>query len=372
MTDDRSRTGASPQRPGDGPIPSFDLYGVLDVRPEATQQEIREAVASMDRRLQTATARQRGGSTARQKRFNIARHWLLDPERRRRYDADVARRAAGGAAAVRTGGVRGGSATRASGATSWLSRPLTWVGVAVVALVVGFLVLRPGSSGTGSALTGSPSASAAAGASSSAGTARGVNCPTAQPTAAPAGQSELVTIETPKGKMEITVVNDLSPIAAGNFVALASCGYYDGVVFHRVATLQDGTPFVIQGGDPTGTGTGGPGYTIQDEPVTTTYRRGTVAMARTSAPNSVGSQFFIVLDDKDGAVLASANTYQIIGSVTSGMETADAIYADAGGQENPANPIPMTKVTAGPPGPYAPPPSSAPSAAPSTAPSASQ
>jgi cyclophilin family peptidyl-prolyl cis-trans isomerase len=147
--------------------------------------------------------------------------------------------------------------------------------------------------------------------------------------------------------MAITVENDLSPIAAGNFVALADCGYYDGVVFHRVATLGDGTPFVIQGGDPTGTGGGGPGYTIQDEPVKTPYKRGTVAMARTSEPNSVGSQFFVVLDDKDGAVLSSANTYQIIGSVTSGMDTADKIYAAAGGVELPTNPVVMRKVTVG-------------------------
>jgi cyclophilin family peptidyl-prolyl cis-trans isomerase len=193
-----------------------------------------------------------------------------------------------------------------------------------------------------------------------------VNCPTAQPAAAPAGQSELVTIETPKGTMEITVVNDLSPIAAGNFVALASCGYYDGVVFHRVVP-----DFVIQGGDPTGTGGGGPGYTIQDEPVTATYSRATVAMARSSAPNSVGSQFFIVLSDNARQALQSYNTYQIIGSVTKGMEVADAIAA-AADKELPTNPIPMTKVTASPPQPYSPPPSSAASLAPSTAPSASQ
>jgi cyclophilin family peptidyl-prolyl cis-trans isomerase len=154
-----------------------------------------------------------------------------------------------------------------------------------------------------------------------------------------------VTIETAKGKIAITVEADLSPIAAGNFVALSECGYYNGVVFHRVATLQDGTPFVIQGGDPTGTGTGGPGYEITDEPVTAMYGRGTVAMARTAAPNSVGSQFFIVLDDKDRDVLASANTYQIIGTVTSGMETVDAIYAAAGGQELPKSPVVMDKVT---------------------------
>jgi cyclophilin family peptidyl-prolyl cis-trans isomerase len=368
MTDDRRRPGSAGAKqggPSDGPVPTFDLYAVLNVRPDATAQEIREAVATMDGRLQTAAARQRGGSTARQKRFNIARHWLLDPERRRRYDADVARRTAGGAAAVRTGGVRGGSATRGSGPTSWLSRPLTWVGVAVVALVVAFLVLRPGGTGLGSSVTGSPGPSAETGASSPAAV-RGVNCPTAQPAAAPAGQSELVTIETPKGTMEITVVNDLSHIAAGNFVALASCGFYDGIVFHRVVP-----DFVIQGGDPTGTGGGGPGYTIQDEPVTATYSRATVAMARSSAPNSVGSQFFIVLSDNARQALQTYNTYQIIGSVTKGMEVADAIAA-AADAENPTSPIPMTKVTASSPQPYSPPPSSAASLAPSTAPSASQ
>jgi cyclophilin family peptidyl-prolyl cis-trans isomerase len=170
-------------------------------------------------------------------------------------------------------------------------------------------------------------------------------CPTAQPEALPAGETRTVTITTALGSIELTLEADLSPIAVGNFVALAECGYYDGIVFHRVATLPDGTPFVIQGGDPTGTGTGGPGYQIQDEPVTAEYGRGSVAMARTSAPNSVGSQFFIVLDDGARDVLASANTYQIIGSVSTGMETADAIYAAAGGVELPADPVEMTDVS---------------------------
>jgi cyclophilin family peptidyl-prolyl cis-trans isomerase len=102
--------------------------------------------------------------------------------------------------------------------------------------------------------------------------------------------------------------------------------------------------FVIQGGDPTGTGTGGPGYEIQDEAVTATYSRGTVAMARTSLPNSVGSQFFIVLDDAARSSLASANTYQIIGTVSSGMDAVDAIAA-AADAELPSNPVVMTKVT---------------------------
>ncbi len=214
-------------------------------------------------------------------------------------------------------------------------RPLA-IAILAVTLVVAC------STGGGGA-TPSPSVSAppvSAEPSSAAGA-----CPTAQPPALGAGEKRLVTIETAKGSLAITIEADLSPIAAGNFVALAGCGFYDGVVFHRVATLQDGTPFVIQGGDPTGTGTGGPGYTIKDEPVTATYGRGTVAMARTSEPDSVGSQFFIVLDDKDRDVLASANTYQIIGTVTSGIETVDAIYAAAGGQESPSDPVAMTKLT---------------------------
>ena len=194
------------------------------------------------------------------------------------------------------------------------------------------------STSAASAPAGSPGGvpSAPAGSGSAAGT-----CPTSQPPALAAGQKRVVTIETAKGKIQITVQADLSPIAAGNFVTLAGCGFYNGVVFHRVVPQ-----FVIQGGDPTGTGTGGPGYTIKDEPVTATYGRGTVAMARTSAPNSVGSQFFIVLADSARTALADPayNNYQIIGTVTSGMEAVDAIAA-AADAETPTHPIAMDKVT---------------------------
>lgn len=197
--------------------------------------------------------------------------------------------------------------------------------------------------GACSATGGSPAPTTAIGPSIGASGAGA--CPTSQPPALAKGETRTVAIETAKGTFAIKVEADLSPIAAGNFVTLAGCGFYNGVVFHRVATLPDGTPFVVQGGDPTGTGGGGPGYSIQDEPVTATYKRGTVAMARTSEPNSVGSQFFIVLDDKDQSILAQYNTYQIIGSVSAGMDTVDAIYAAAGGQEQPANPVAMTRVT---------------------------
>jgi cyclophilin family peptidyl-prolyl cis-trans isomerase len=165
-------------------------------------------------------------------------------------------------------------------------------------------------------------------------------CPTAQPTPLPAGETRTVTIETERGTIVVKVEGALSPIAAGNFVALAGCGFYDGVVFHRVVP-----GFVIQGGDPEGTGGGGPGYTIQDEPVTATYRRGTLAMARTPAPNTQGSQFFIVLDDAAAdRGLAQANTYAIFGQVVEGLDVVDAIAA-AADAELPSDPVAMTKVT---------------------------
>ncbi len=214
---------------------------------------------------------------------------------------------------------------------------IRWLAGALVVLVVvavgAFVLMGPG--GAGGAV--SPSANPSAGASSATGTG---SCPTSQPAALPAGETRTVTIQTDKGQIVIKVQGDLSPIAAGNFVALASCGFYDGIVFHRVVP-----GFVIQGGDPTGTGTGGPGYTIKDEKVTATYSRATVAMARSGAPNSVGSQFFIVLDDAARAALAQYNTYQIIGTVTAGMEAVDAIAA-AADAESPTQPVVMTKVTA--------------------------
>jgi cyclophilin family peptidyl-prolyl cis-trans isomerase len=191
--------------------------------------------------------------------------------------------------------------------------------------------------GTPAPASNAPSTAPSAGSSGATG-----DCPTKQPPPLGAGEKRLVTISTAKGEIEITIEADLSPIAAGNFVALAECGYYDGVVFHRVVP-----GFVIQGGDPTGTGTGGPGYTIKDEPVTAIYGRGTVAMARVpDEADSVGSQFFIVLDDAARPALAdpTTNNYQIIGTVATGMEAVDAIAA-AADKEIPTSPVVMDKVT---------------------------
>jgi cyclophilin family peptidyl-prolyl cis-trans isomerase len=129
-------------------------------------------------------------------------------------------------------------------------------------------------------------------------------------------------------------------------VALVKCHFYDGIVFHRLVP-----GFVIQGGDPQGTGGGGPGYTIADDPRTTTYHRGTLAMARTGQPNSQGSQFFIVLADSANAALTDPSVvypYAIMGEVTSGMDIVDQIAAmpNSGSPSNTAlNPIVMESVT---------------------------
>lgn len=215
------------------------------------------------------------------------------------------------------------------------------LGLAIGAVVIGAAVLVLGNPFGGAG----PSPSPSSGALGSPTVYGDGTCPTSQPPALPAGESRLVTIETELGDIVIRVEGVFSPIAAGNFVALAECEYYDGVVFHRTPTLEDGTPFVIQGGDPNGDGSGGPGYTIADEPVAKAYRRGTVAMARTQQPNSQGSQFFIVLDDKSAPPLQGVNTYAIFGEVVSGMDVADAIYEASNGQALPTDPISMISVT---------------------------
>lgn len=214
------------------------------------------------------------------------------------------------------------------------------IGLAIGAVLIGVAVIVLGNPFGGAGPSSSPSG-AAVGSPVIHGDG---TCPTSQPPPLPPIESRLVTMETELGDIVIRVEGVLSPIAAGNFIALAECEYYDGIVFHRTPTLEDGTPFVIQGGDPNGDGSGGPGYTIADEPVAKSYRRGTVAMARTQAPNSQGSQFFIVLDDKDGPILQGGG-YAIFGEVVSGMEVVDAIYQASGGEELPTDPIPMITVT---------------------------
>ena len=102
------------------------------------------------------------------------------------------------------------------------------------------------------------------------------------------------TLSTDKGDIVVDLFTEGAPKAANNFLDLARKGFYDGVIFHRIVP-----GFVIQGGDPTGTGRGGPGYTFEDEPFKGDYYRGTLAMAN-AGPNTNGSQFFICLADLVG------------------------------------------------------------------------
>ena len=168
--------------------------------------------------------------------------------------------------------------------------------------------------------------------------------PLAQPPAEPASDGTTATISTELGDIVIQLYTDSAPVATENFINLAEARYYDGVIFHRLVP-----GFVIQGGDPTGTGTGGPGYTIPDEPVVGQYGRGTVAMARKQAPDSQGSQFFIVLDDAAEQALESLRTYVIFGEVTEGMDVVDAIAATPNAGQQGGNqalePVAMDSVT---------------------------
>ncbi len=163
--------------------------------------------------------------------------------------------------------------------------------------------------------------------------------PLPAPPAAPSGDGTTATISTTKGDIVIELFTGSAPVATENFINLARAGFYQGVPFHRIVPN-----FMIQGGDPTGTGRGGPGVTISDEPFAGEYVRGTVAMARTPAPNSQGSQFFIVVGD----ATFLDRTYTIFGQVTSGMDVADAIVSGPrGGPRNDEamEPVTMTKVS---------------------------
>jgi cyclophilin family peptidyl-prolyl cis-trans isomerase len=124
------------------------------------------------------------------------------------------------------------------------------------------------------------------------------------------------TMQTNQGPIEIELFDDDAPKTVENFKKLANDGFYNGVIFHRV--IPD---FMIQGGDPTGTGTGGPGYQFEDEFNDHKVERGALAMAN-AGPNTNGSQFFIVTAE---ATPWLDGKHTVFGKVTSGMEVVDAI-----------------------------------------------
>ena len=150
------------------------------------------------------------------------------------------------------------------------------------------------------------------------------------------------TIETSEGSMTFEFFADKAPGHVENFLKLAEDGFYDGTVFHRVIA-----GFMIQGGCPLGTGTGGPGYQIDAEFNDTKHERGVLSMARSTDPNSAGSQFFVCHGDADFL----DGQYTAFGKLVDGDSTLEAIASadvrpGAGGENSaPVAPVKVTKVT---------------------------
>lgn len=131
-------------------------------------------------------------------------------------------------------------------------------------------------------------------------------------------EGNIVAIETTKGPVVMELYPDVAPKHVESFKTLIAKGFYDGLTFHRVVPN-----FVVQGGDPKGDGTGGPGYNLKAEFSDLPHKRGTVAMARSGHPDSAGSQFYIVLDENN--VRHLDGQYTIFGHVVRGMENVDNI-----------------------------------------------
>jgi len=144
------------------------------------------------------------------------------------------------------------------------------------------------------------------------------------------------TIETNHGSIGVDLFDDAAPKTVENFLKLAREGFYDGVVFHRV--IEN---FMVQGGDPTGTGMGGPGYQFEDEINKHPVKRGALAMAN-SGPNTNGSQFFIVTAD---ACPWLDGLHTVFGQVTSGMDVVDTISrVDTDMQDRPLSEVRIESV----------------------------
>jgi len=153
------------------------------------------------------------------------------------------------------------------------------------------------------------------------------------------GKTYALTFDTSCGSFTVTLDTELAPNTAASLVALAEAGYFDETIFHRVVP-----GFVIQGGDPTQSGSGGPGYSTVDVPPSdSTYAKGTVAMAKSpaEAPGTAGSQFFVVTTDGTGLT----PDYAIVGEVTDGIDTIDRIAALGVADGPPSQPVVISSVT---------------------------
>ena len=224
------------------------------------------------------------------------------------------------------------------------------IGVVIVGVIVGIVFLVSGGSNNPASQSKGTTTSTAAGKAADARLQAQANevavkagCPASTKTtvntqkypSAPAmtidtSKTYSATVVTTAGTFDIALDAKTAPTTVNNFVFLANKGYYHCVIFHRVIPQ-----FMDQTGDPTGTGEGGPGYTIADEnPSKATnpadqYPLGSVAMANTGSPNSGGSQFFVVAGPQGESL---PNTYALFGSVTSGMSVVDTINQQGSAQ----------------------------------------
>ena len=151
--------------------------------------------------------------------------------------------------------------------------------------------------------------------------------------------NRIAVFDTNMGEFEIELFEDKTPITTKNFIDLAQEGFYDEVIVHRII---DG--FMIQGGDPTGTGMGGPGYTIEDEftPELTHESEGILSMANTGRPHTGGSQFFITL----AATPWLDGHHTVFGKVIKGMEVVREIgHVKTGPQDRPVHDVVINKIT---------------------------
>ena len=145
------------------------------------------------------------------------------------------------------------------------------------------------------------------------------------------------TIDTTAGSIDVEFYPQDAPQHVNSFLFLAREGFYDGAIFHRVIP-----GFMIQGGDPTGTGTGGPGYKLKAEFNKRKHTRGVLSMARTNDPNSAGSQFFLMHADSPFL----DNQYTVFGKATSGLEVIDTIVnAPRDSSDRPKNPTKINRIT---------------------------
>lgn len=160
----------------------------------------------------------------------------------------------------------------------------------------------------------------------------------AKPTVQP-GEQATVVVETSCGTFDIALDTERAPKTANSFAFLAAEGFYDGLSFHRVVP-----GFVIQGGDPLGTSTGGPGYSVVEKPpANLAYTKGVVAMAKSSAepPGTSGSQFYVVT----GADAGLPPEYALVGKVSSGMDVVERIDKLGGSDEKPKQTVLIEKMT---------------------------